>query len=108
MNRRVAGLALPLLLRAAAVLGQTRTSMLSKDEISELLSKADEKVAQFQVVVRLVKPDLDNANPRFSKEYLNAASTAREMIRAIQKKGVSAYRLVGLLATLDDLSMHAA
>lgn len=38
----------------------------------------------------------------------DAAATAHGLIESTQKNGVSAYRLVGVLATLDDLSLDAA
>jgi hypothetical protein len=83
-------------------------SMPSSAEIGELLSKADQKVTGFEVAVKLAKPHLDEINLRLSSNYLDTASTAHMLIQSTQKNGASAYRLVGLLATLDDLSLDAA
>ena len=83
-------------------------SMPSNAEIGELLSKADQKVTGFEEAVKLAKPHLDKTNPRLSSNYLDAAATAHKLIESTQKNGTSAYRLVGLLATLDDLSLDAA
>lgn len=83
-------------------------SMPSNAEIGELLSKADQKVTGFEEAVKLAKPHLDKMNSRLSSNYLDAAATAHKLIEATQKNGTSAFRLVGLLATLDDLSLDAA
>lgn len=83
-------------------------SMPSNAEIGELLSKADQKVIGFEEAVKLAKPHLDKINSRLSSNYLDAAATAHQLIGSTQKNGTSAYRLVGLLATLDDLSLDAA
>jgi hypothetical protein len=83
-------------------------SMPSNAEIGELLSKADQKVAGFEEAVKLAKPHLDKINPRLSSNYLDASLTAHKLIETTQKNGTSAYRLVSLLATLDDLSLNAA
>ena len=96
----------------AVVFGQGRPTdqgaMPSKQEILELVGKADEKVSGFEEAIKNAKPYLDKINPEFSKSYLEAASEAHALIRAIQKSGESAYILVSLLATLDDLSLDAA
>ena len=81
--------------------------MPSDAEIGELLTKADQKVAGFEEAVKLAKPHLDRTNSRLCF-CLDAAATAHKLIEATQKNGTSAFRLVGLLATLDDLSLDAA
>lgn len=81
--------------------------MPSKDEIFELLAKANEKASNLDKAVRLAKPQLDKVDPKLAVNYLNAASSARVLIEGIKTNGPSAYRLVALLATLDDLSLDA-
>jgi len=93
---------------APAAVGQTGTSMPSNDEILELMSKAEEKVGGFEKALKGVKPDLDKVDPQLSTNYLNAASAARTIIVSIRKNGPSAYALVSLVTTLDDLSLDAA
>jgi hypothetical protein len=51
---------------------------------------------------------LDKVDPKLSKTYLDAASTAHLLIKKMNANGPSAYGLVGLLATIDDLSRQAA
>ncbi|HMB83997.1 MAG TPA: hypothetical protein VKI40_08120 [Terriglobales bacterium] len=96
----------------AVAFGQAKstdqTAMPSKEEMSELLSKADEKVSSFQEAVKNAKPYLDKINPKFAANYLAAASEAHTIVASMQKHGESAYGLVSLLATLDDLSLDAA
>jgi hypothetical protein len=68
-------------------------------------------VASFEAAIKKVKAALDGVDPSLSKNYLDAAyaaSTAHWMIQTVHKNGPSAYALVGLLATLDDLSLDAA
>jgi hypothetical protein len=108
MSRR--GLPTLLLFFVSAVLAfsQTGTSMPSNDEILELVAKADQKVSGFEDAVNGVKTDLDKADPELSKTYADAAAAAHAIIRSIRKNGPSAYGLVGLVATLDDLSLDAS
>lgn len=80
----------------------------SEEEVSELLAKADQKVSVFEAAVQAAKSRLDSINPRYAANYLDAASTAHQVISLTKKNGMSAYRLVGILATLDDLSLDAA
>ncbi len=91
-----------------ATASSQKISMPSDAEIGELLTKADQKVAGFEEAVKLAKPHLDRTNSRLCSNYLDAAATAHKLIEATQKNGTSAFRLVGLLATLDDLSLDAA
>ena len=84
-----------------------RNSMPSKEEISELLSKADEKVSGFEQTVKTVKPTLDAINSGLSIKGLDAASTAHTLIGALQKNGPTGYGFLGLIATLDDLNSDA-
>src|ERR1700733_4284400 len=100
------------LLLSVFVLGQNKSvdqgSMPSKEEVSELIAKADEKVSSFEDAVKNAKPYLDRVNPKLVTNYLDGASAARTIIRNLQKNGPSAYGLVSLLATLDDLSLDAS
>ncbi|HEY4740716.1 MAG TPA: hypothetical protein VIH76_08995 [Candidatus Acidoferrales bacterium] len=89
-------------------LAKLQATMPSDEEISELLAKADEKVSVFEQAVRLAKPFLDKIDTKYATNYLDAASTAHYLIQATNKNGTSAYRLVGVLTTLDDLSYDAA
>jgi hypothetical protein len=82
-------------------------SMPSKEEMSELITKADEKVSGFEEAVRNAKPHLDRIDPKLVMNYMDAASTAHTIIKGMQKNGPSAFSLVSLLATLDDLSLNA-
>ena len=93
---------------AVAAPGQTGTSIPSNDEIFELLKKANEKVSGFETAVRTVKTDLDKVDPKLSVNYLHAALSVHSMIAAMTKNGPSGYDLVGLVATIDDLSLDAA
>jgi hypothetical protein len=83
-------------------------SIPAKEEISDLLKKADEKVVSFEEAVKNAKPYLDKINPKLTATYLAASSDAHAIIAGMQKRGASAYGLVSLLATLDDLSLNAA
>lgn len=97
-----------LVVSAVAAVGQTGTSMPSADEISELMSKAEEKVTGFEKALNGVKLDLDKVDPQLSTNYLKAASGARIIVGIIRKNGPSAYALVSLVTTLDDMSLDAA
>jgi len=108
MLSRLAAFATLLISSSGPLLGQNADTLPSKDEILELLTKADEKVAVFQDTVKGIQPDLDKVKPKLAENYLDAARTARELISATKAKGPSAYRLLGILATLDDLSLDAA
>ena len=97
---------------AAVAFGRTKPTdqpaMPSKEEISDLLKKADEKVSGFEKAVKNAKPYLDKIDPKFATTYLDASSDAHTIIAGMQTNGISAYGLVSLLATLDDLSLNAA
>jgi hypothetical protein len=99
------------LLFSVAVWGQDKpadqTSMPSTEEISELISKADEKVSSFEEAVKNAKPYLDKINPKLVTNYLDGAFAAHSIIQSMKKNGPSAYGLVSLLATLDDLALDA-
>lgn len=99
---------LAVLLLGAIACGQASPSMPSREEISELVNKANEKTVAYEEAVWNAKPHLDKINPQFAKDYLEAGATAHTLIQSIQKNGPSAYGLVGLLATLDEMSLNAA
>jgi hypothetical protein len=82
--------------------------MPSREEVLELVNKANEKTVAYEEAVNNAKPHFDKINPKFVVNYLEAASTAHTLIQAIQKDGPSAYGLVSLLATLDDMSLNAS
>ena len=90
------------------VFGQAAPTMPSRDEVLELVNQANEKTVAYEEAVNNAKPHLDKINPKFVVNYLEAASTAHTLIQAIQKDGPSAYGLVSLLATLDDMSLNAS
>jgi hypothetical protein len=89
-------------------LGQSDLSMPSKSEIFELVDKADQKVSAFEVAVKSTKPYLDAIDVSLAKTSLEGAANAHQIIQTMHKNGPSAYGLVALLATMDDLSLNAA
>ena len=99
-------LALAVLFSPLALFAQN--SMPSNEELAELLSKASQKITSFQEAVQGAKPFLDQQDPKLASNYMDTAKTAQEIIRVGQKEGASAYRLVGLLSLLDDMTVDAA
>jgi hypothetical protein len=89
-------------------ISEVQRSMPSEKEFSELLTKADEKVVAFEAAVKNAKPYLDRIDTKYATNYLGAAATAHVLISQTLKNGSSAYKLVGVLTTLDDLSLDAA
>jgi hypothetical protein len=89
-------------------LSELQRSMPSQSEFSDLLAKADQKVSTFEAAVKNAKPYLDKIDTKYAANYLDAAATAHELISQALKNGSSAYGLVALLTTLDDLSLDAA
>ena len=79
--------------------------MPSKEEITELLNKADEKVSSFEEAMKNAKPYLDKIDTKAATTDLDAAATAHTIVESMHKNGSSAYGLVSLLATFDDLSL---
>lgn len=84
-----------------------RPNLPTKEELSELISKADEKVASFEQAMKTVRPTLDRIDPGLTTKSLDAASTAHTIIDTMQKNGPTGYRLVMLITTLDDLNSNA-
>jgi hypothetical protein len=89
-------------------ISELQRNMPSEKEFSELLMKADEKVSTFEAAVKNAKPGLDRIDTKYVKNYLDAAATAHLLISKTIKNGPTAYNLVGVLTTLDDLSLDAA
>jgi len=80
----------------------------SREEISELVAKAEEKVTSFEDAVRHVKPVLESQQTDLLSKDRGVAENAHKLIRGLQKNGPSAYALVALIATLDDISLNAS
>ena len=93
---------------ATSAIGQTETNAPSGAELSELVSKADQKISGFESAVKSAKPHLDKIDSKLFVNYSDAASTAHVLVQTLQKNGSSAEGLVLLLTTLDDLSLNAA
>jgi len=79
----------------------------SEAEVGELTAKAAEKVETFQKTLDAIRPFLDKADPSAYKKDENAVEAARSILAALKKNGRSAYGLVSLLTTLDDLDLDA-
>ncbi len=79
--------------------------MPSSAEILELANKADENIQGFEKALKASSPYLDKDTVQTDQEAANYAHT---IISGIRKDGDSMYRLVALLATLDDLTLDAS
>jgi hypothetical protein len=91
--------------QSASAQSTTRQSSLpSQDEIQELTSKAEEKVHDFMKVLSAAAPFLDKDKVA---EYSKSAETAETIIQAMRKNGPTAYGLVALVTTLDDVDLDA-
>jgi len=80
----------------------------SKEEISELVAKAEEKVTSFEDAVKHVRPVLESQQTDLLSKDTGVAENAHKLIRGLQRNGPSAYALVALIATLDDISLNAS
>jgi hypothetical protein len=99
---------LTIALSATAALSQTTEqlrTMPSSAEFLELVNKADEKIQEFQRSIKSAEPFLDRETLKTDYE---AADNARTIVSAIRKNGMSNYALVGLLSSLDDLTLDAS
>ena len=85
-----------------------QNSMPSNEELAELLSNASQKITSFQEAVQGAKPYLDQQDPKLVSNYMDTAKTAEGTIKVGLKEGASAYRLVGLLSLLDDMTVDAS
>ena len=83
-------------------------AMPSREEIAELLAKAEEKVTAFEQAVNPVRSDLEKQQPDILKRARNAATAAHTLIRGVRSNGPSAYGLVALITALDDVTLNAA
>ncbi len=90
------------------VISELQRNMPSEKEFSELLAKADEKVSAFEAAIKNAKSGLDKIDAKHARNYLDAATTAHLLVSKTIKNGATAYNLVGVLTTLDDLSLDAA
>jgi hypothetical protein len=88
--------------------GDATGAIPSKDEILELLSKADQKVSEFENAIKAAKPRLESVDPKGLANYSDVASTAHVLIGAMRKNGPTSYGLLGIVVTIDDLSLGAA
>jgi hypothetical protein len=79
-------------------------SIPSKQEIGELVQKADEKVSSFEQALQAAKSFLPQDE---YKKDADAAVIAHRIVQGINKNGPSAYSLVALIITLDDLVIDA-
>ena len=86
----------------------SKPSAPSREEISELIAKAEEKVGSFEDAVRRVKPILESQQTDLLSKDTGTAENAHRLIRGLQRNGPSAYSLVALIATLDDISLNAS
>ena len=89
-----------LVLQCLAKTGQS--TIPSKNEIFELVDKANQKIGDFEDAIKAVKPSLHKADKNMSANDLDAAATAHKLIRKIKANGPSAYRLVGLMAQISE------
>jgi hypothetical protein len=87
--------------------GQTKNLLAdlpSNAEIQELAAKADEKVTNFEKVLK--------ASSGLQKDVLATdlatAQTAHTIVAVLKKNGPSSYALVSLVATLDDIALDAS
>jgi hypothetical protein len=80
----------------------------SKEEVTALLNKADAAVRAFDQVLAGAKPALDKQDPGLFQKYTQAAKTTKEIIQALEETSPSAYGLVGLITTLDDVTLNAS
>jgi len=93
--------------QAKTAASNAASQMPSRQEIEELLNKATQKVTALQAALKNVKPILDKIDPDAYKQDEEACETAIYIIGTIKKNGTSAYALVSLVGTLDDLKVDA-
>ena len=81
-----------------------QSSLPSQDEIQELTSKAEEKVHDFMKVLSAAAPFLEKDKVA---EFSKSADIAETIIQAMRKNGPTAYGLVALVTTLDDIDLDS-
>jgi hypothetical protein len=87
------------------IAGLQSSEMPSKEEIEELVNKTAEVVKGVQKSLQSAKRWLDSADPDLYKQDSDACNVAITTIAAIRANGRSAYALVALVSTLDDISL---
>jgi len=99
-----------LLLVAVAfpILAQDASSMPSVDEINELVAKAEQKIDGFEATMKSLRADIDKVDQKTVPNGLNVVNSARTITTKIKSNGPTAYSLVTLVVTLDDISLNAA
>jgi len=86
-----------------------KSALPSDAEINELLAKADQKVNDFETAIKLVGPDLDAKDDLVVlRKNSSSAATAHEIIHLLQKNGPTAYGLVMLVSTLENIALDAS
>jgi hypothetical protein len=80
----------------------------SKEEVTALLNQADTAVLAFDKALAGAKPALDKQDAGLFQKYTQAAKTTKEVIQALEETSPSAYGLVGLITTLDDVTLNAS
>ena len=80
------------------------TSLPSSEEIRDLTTKAGEKVQDFKKLLTSASPFLEKEKVA---EYSKSVDMAETIIRAMDKNGPTAYGLVALVTTLDDIDLDA-
>jgi hypothetical protein len=86
----------------------TASNLPSEAEIGELLDKASEFIANYQRAFTNAKPILSKAPSDFYDKKSDLPARANEVIASIKTNGSTAYRLVGLISMLDDMSLTAS
>jgi hypothetical protein len=89
---------------ASLLPGQDAQSIPSQQEIDELASKADQKIKVLQDALTSARQDIEKNAPDLWTNEMETISTARDLIKTLREKGLSAYRLVMLNITIDDIS----
>lgn len=92
-------------LLVAAAFAQNAPELPSQSEIADLVRKADEKTTMYEAAIKNAQAISPDAVP---VDSLEAAKTSHEIIKTILNSGASGYGLVGLVATLDDMSLNAS
>src|SRR5215472_1127122 len=87
---------------ASLAAAQNQQPLPSRQEIDELISKADQKIDALSVALMSVRKDIESTTPELWKNQMDNVSTAHHITQTIREKGPSVYRLVALNTTMDD------
>jgi hypothetical protein len=101
-------IAILVFLPAFATAQDKQQAIPSKAEFTDLFTRADENLKAFDSALGNARPALDKQDPDLFKKYSKAAVTAKEVLKALQETSPSAYGLVGLITTLDDVTLNAS